>query len=51
MPTYADIDAALTAPGQFFEIDEMEIRGVPTRVWRNTPRSLRAVLEESNAAS
>jgi long-chain acyl-CoA synthetase len=47
MSTYAEIDAALTAPGEFFEIDEIEIRGVPTRVWKNTPRSLRDVLEQS----
>ena len=47
MSTYAEIDATLTAPGQFFEIDEIEIRGVPTRVWKSTPRSLRVVLEQS----
>ena len=47
MTTYAEIDATLTAPGQFFEIDEIEIRGVPTRVWKHTPRSLRDVLEQS----
>jgi long-chain acyl-CoA synthetase len=47
MTTYAEIDATLTAPGQLFEIDEIEIRGVPTRVWKHTPRSLRVVLEQS----
>jgi long-chain acyl-CoA synthetase len=49
MPTYAEIDAALTSPAQLFEIDEIEIRGVPTRVWKHTPRSLRVVLEQSRS--
>jgi len=30
--SYADIDAELTRPGQFFEIEVVDIRGVPTRV-------------------
>jgi hypothetical protein len=34
----------LTAPGEFFEID---IQGVSTRIWKNTPRSLRDVLHLS----
>jgi len=38
---------ALTAPGQMFEMEEVEIRGVPTRVWKNCPASLRVVLELS----
>ncbi len=29
--------APLTAPGQMFEMEEVEIRGVPTRVWKNCP--------------
>ncbi|HVM39548.1 MAG TPA: class I adenylate-forming enzyme family protein [Acidimicrobiia bacterium] len=37
----------LTAPGQMFEMETIEIRGVPTRVWKNTPASLRDVLELS----
>ena len=37
----------LTGPGQMFEMDEVEIRGVMTRVWKNCPDSLRAVLELS----
>ena len=32
---------ALTAPGQMFEMEEVEIRGVATRVWKNCPASLR----------
>ncbi len=39
---------AITAPGQMFEMEEVEIRGVPTRVWKNCPASLRVVLELSH---
>ena len=44
-----EADAALTAPGQLFEMDEVEIRGIPTRVWKNAPATLRTVLEQSRA--
>jgi long-chain acyl-CoA synthetase len=47
MTTIAETNAALTAPGQMFEMDEVEIRGVATRVWKNAPPSLRTVLEMS----
>ena len=43
----AEIDAELTAPGQMFEIDEVEIRGIPTKVWKNTPPTLADVLRLS----
>lgn len=33
----------LTAPGQRFEMEVVDIRGVPTRVWKNTPPNLRAI--------
>lgn len=35
----AQAEAMLTAPGARFEIDTVEIRGVPTRVWKNAPPS------------
>jgi acyl-CoA synthetase (AMP-forming)/AMP-acid ligase II len=35
--------AAITAPGEMFEIKETEISGVPFRVWANAPGSLRDV--------
>jgi len=38
--TLAEVDAALTAPGARFEMEEVAIRGVPTRVWKNAPPSL-----------
>ena len=36
--------AMLTAPGMPFEMEELDIRGVRTRVWKNAPPSLRDVL-------
>ncbi len=46
-PTLAEATATLTAEGQLFEMEELEIRGVPTRTWKNAPATLRAVLELS----
>jgi long-chain acyl-CoA synthetase len=36
----AQVKAALTAPGARFEMEDAEIRGVPTRVWKNAPPTL-----------
>ena len=41
--TIAQAHALLTAPGQPFEMDEREIRGVVTRTWKNAPPTLRDV--------
>ncbi|HXY91996.1 MAG TPA: class I adenylate-forming enzyme family protein [Acidimicrobiia bacterium] len=49
MPTYEEIDATLTAPGQFFEIEHVEVHGNPVRVWKNAPGSLREVFITSLA--
>ena len=46
-PTLAEATATLTAPGQMFEIEELTIRGVPTRTWKSAPATLRTVLELS----
>ena len=46
-PSVAETNAALTAPGQMFEMEEVTIRGLPYRVWKNAPPSLRTVLELS----
>jgi len=43
----AEVTTTLTAPGAPFEIEEVEIRGVATRTWKNAPPSLRSVLEGS----
>lgn len=33
----------LTAPGQRFEMETVDIRGIPTRTWKNAPPNLRAI--------
>ena len=33
----------LTAPGARFEMETVDIRGVPTRVWKNAPQNLRVI--------
>ncbi len=43
----AEAHKRLTAPGQRFEMAEVVIRGVPTRVWKNAPATLRDVLQFS----
>ncbi|MGP0005090.1 MAG: class I adenylate-forming enzyme family protein [Acidimicrobiales bacterium] len=41
--------ARLIEPGQMFEVVEADINGLPTRVWKNCPPTLRAILEQSQA--
>jgi long-chain acyl-CoA synthetase len=41
--------ALLTQPGSPLETEELDIRGVKTKVWKNAPPSLRAVVEASRA--
>ncbi len=45
----AEAHAIITAPGMPCEMEELVIRGVKTRVWKNAPPSLRAVFEASRA--
>ncbi|HVN00653.1 MAG TPA: class I adenylate-forming enzyme family protein [Caulobacteraceae bacterium] len=45
----AEADRIITAPGMPCEMEELVIRGVPTRVWKNAPPSLRFVVEASRA--
>jgi long-chain acyl-CoA synthetase len=40
----AEADAQLTLPGQMFEIDEVVVRGIPTKVWKNCPATLGDIL-------
>jgi long-chain acyl-CoA synthetase len=47
VPSIVEAHALLTAPGAPFEMEEVLIRGVPTRAWKHAPPSLRAVLEAS----
>jgi acyl-CoA synthetase (AMP-forming)/AMP-acid ligase II len=49
MPTIAEVTAALTAPGQMFEMEDVAVRGVPLRAWKHAPATLRVVLENSRA--
>ncbi len=49
MPTIAEVTAALTAPGQMFEMEDVVVRGVPLRAWKHAPATLRVVLENSRA--
>ena len=48
--TLAEIQAALCAPGQRFEMETVEIRGVPTRAWKNLPPNLPTLLGVACAA-
>ncbi len=43
----AEANEQLTSPGQLFEMEELDIRGVPTRTWKNAPPNLRAVIDLS----
>ncbi|WP_329520625.1 class I adenylate-forming enzyme family protein [Spirillospora sp. NBC_01491] len=49
MRSIAEVRVAITAPGQPFEMDEIDVRGVRTRVWKHGPGTLRDVLEGSLA--
>src|SRR5436190_9961923 len=44
----AEVRADLTAPGQLFEMDTVDIGGVPIRIWKNAPGTLRNVLDLSS---
>ncbi|MGO9910657.1 MAG: class I adenylate-forming enzyme family protein [Acidimicrobiales bacterium] len=39
--------AQLIAPGQMYEVTEELVDGIPTKIWKNCPPSLRAILELS----
>lgn len=45
--TLGQAQALMTAPGQKFEMDEVEIRGVPTRVWKHAPPNLAWLIQAS----
>ncbi|HSM94851.1 MAG TPA: class I adenylate-forming enzyme family protein [Rhizomicrobium sp.] len=46
----AQAHAMLTAPGTPLEMDEVVIRGIRTRVWKNLPPTLRELLAAARAA-
>jgi long-chain acyl-CoA synthetase len=43
----ADADRTLTESGQRFEIDQVDVGGIPTRIWKNAPRTLADVVRLS----
>lgn len=43
----AEVEAVLTAPGARFEMEEVPIRGLPTRVWKNALPTLPALFRGS----
>jgi len=45
----AEAHARLTAPGQRYEMEEMEIGGVLQRVWKNAPPTLRDIFLNARA--
>jgi long-chain acyl-CoA synthetase len=45
----AEANRIITAPGMPCEMEELVIRGVPTRVWKNAPPTLRAVAEAARS--
>jgi acyl-CoA synthetase (AMP-forming)/AMP-acid ligase II len=45
----AEVDALLTAPGSRLETTQTEIRGIPTRIWKNTPPSLAFLARHSRS--
>jgi long-chain acyl-CoA synthetase len=47
--TLAQAEALLTAPGAKFEMATIDIRGVPTRVWKNAPPSLAWLAQAARA--
>ena len=47
VPSLHEVTEQLTAPGQTFEMEDVDIFGVRTRTWRNCPPSLRTILELS----
>ncbi len=48
--TLAEVQAVLCAPGQKFEMETVEVDGVPTRSWKNQPPNLAALARMARAA-
>ena len=47
VPSRDEVTATLTAVGGSFEMEEVVIRGIPTRTWKTAPATLRSVFELS----
>jgi long-chain acyl-CoA synthetase len=50
LTTYEDALAAVTAPGQFFELQHRELGGIDYRVFVNAPKTLRDVFATARGA-
>jgi long-chain acyl-CoA synthetase len=49
MISMEEAHAQLTAPGGPFEIEEVVIRGIPTKTWKNAAKSMREIVERTKA--
>jgi long-chain acyl-CoA synthetase len=49
MLSHDEAAAAVTAPGERFEIDVIDVAGVPTKVFKHAPPSLREVFATARA--
>lgn len=49
MLTYEEAAAAVTGPGERFEIETIDVAGVPVKAFKNAPRSLRAIFDTARA--
>ena len=47
--SYEQIESTMTAGGQPFEIETIEIDGIPTRNWKNAPRNMADIVRQSAA--
>ena len=45
----AQANALITAPGSPAEVEEVMIRGIKTKTWKNLPPTLRSVVEAGRA--
>jgi steroid-24-oyl-CoA synthetase len=49
LPSLDEVTASLTAPGEMFEMEDVTVRGVAMRAWKNAPPTLRDLLQLSVA--
>ena len=49
MLSYDEAISVITAPGERFELAEVEVRGVPTKVFKHAPPTLREVFAAARA--
>jgi long-chain acyl-CoA synthetase len=49
IPSLEDVTASLTGPGAMFEMEDVTVRGIAVRAWKNAPLTLRDLLQLSVA--